>query len=89
MTASIYLPLWAFLNAQYAISRAGGDTKMGAIGDTVGNSLFLGGMVLLTFLTDLGPVAMFAIVKLSDVPKSLVAHFWLKKERWLVNLTKE
>lgn len=89
VTASIYLPLWAFLNAQYAISRAGGDTKMGAIGDTVGNTLFLGGMVLLTFLTDLGPVAMFAIVKLSDVPKSLVAHFWLKKERWLVNLTKE
>ena len=87
--ASVYLPLWGLINAQYAISRAGGDTKMGAICDTVGNILFLGGMVLLTFLTGLGPVAMYAIVKLSDVPKSLIAHFWLKKERWLVNLTKE
>ncbi len=88
ITASLYLPLWGFLNAQYAISRAGGDTKMGAICDTVGNVLFLGGMLLLTFFTPLGPVAMYAIVKLSDVPKSAIAHFWLKKERWLVNLAK-
>ncbi len=89
IVASVYLPLWGFLNAQYAISRAGGDTRMGAICDTVGNVLFLSGMLLLTFLTPLGPVVMFAIVKLSDVPKSLIAHFWLKKERWLVNLTVE
>ncbi len=88
ITASLYLPLWGFLNAQYAISRAGGDTKMGAICDTVGNVLFLGGMFLLVFLTPLGPIAMYAIVKLSDVPKSVIAHFWLKKEKWLVNLAK-
>lgn len=87
IVASVYLPLWGFLNAQYAISRAGGDTKMGAICDTVGNVLFIGGMFLLTFLTDLGPIAMYAIVKLSDVPKTVIAYFWLKKERWLVNLT--
>lgn len=88
VTASLYLPLWSLLNAQYAISRSGGDTKMGVICDTVGNVLFLLGMVLLTFLTPLGPVVMYAIVKLSDVPKSILAHFWLKKEKWLVNLTK-
>ena len=88
VTASIYLPLWSLLNAQYAISRSGGDTKMGVICDTVGNVLFLLGMLLLTFLTPLGPVVMYAIVKLSDVPKSIIAHLWLKKEKWLVNLTK-
>ena len=60
---------------------------MGAICDTVGNVLFLGGMLFLTFFTRLGPVVMFAIVKLSDVPKTVIAYFWLKKEKWLVNLT--
>lgn len=84
--AAAYLPLWAYLNGQYSISRTGGDTMMGVICDTIGNVLFLGGMFLLTFLTTLGPVAMYAIVKLSDIPKCLTAYFWLKKERWLVNL---
>ena len=89
VTASLYLPLWGFLNAQYAISRAGGDTKMGVVCDTVANVLFLGGMVLLTFFTSLGPVAMYAIVKLSDFAKVIIAHYWLKKEKWLVNLTEQ
>lgn len=87
IVAAAYLPLWAYLNGQYAISRTGGDTIMGVICDTIGNVLFLGGMFVLTFCTRLGPVAMYAIVKLSDIPKMLAAHFWLKKERWLVNLT--
>ena len=86
IVASVYLPLWGFLNAQYAVSRAGGDTKMGAICDTVGNFLFVGGMVLLTFFTGFGPIAMYAIVKLSDIPKTIIAYFWLKRDKWLVNL---
>lgn len=86
---SIYLPLWTFLNGQYSVSRTGGDTAMGVICDTVGNILFIGGMFLLAFFTDLGPVWMYAIVKLSDVPKTIIAHFWLKKEKWLVNLTEK
>lgn len=85
--ASVYLPLWAFLNGQYSISRTGGDTTMGVLCDTVGNILFIGGMLILTFCTDFNPVLMYAIVKFSDLPKTLIAHFWLKKERWLVNLT--
>jgi len=60
---------------------------MGVICDTVANVLFIGGMVVLTFLTKLGPVEMYAIVKLSDIAKTVIAYFWLKKERWLVNLT--
>lgn len=87
IVAAVYLPLWAFLNAQYAVSRTGGDTTMGVICDTVANVLFIGGMLLLTFLTKLGPIEMYAIVKLSDVAKTVIAHIWLKKERWLVNLT--
>ena len=87
VVAAAYLPLWAFLNGQYAVSRTGGDTTMGVICDTVANILFIGGMLILTFLTKLGPIEMYAIVKLSDVAKALIAYFWLKKERWLVNLT--
>ena len=87
ITAAAYLPLWAYLNGQYAISRTGGDTVMGVVCDTVANILFVGGMFLLVGLTSLGPVAMYAIVKLSDFVKAVIAYFWLKKERWLVNLT--
>ncbi len=87
ITAAAYLPLWAYLNGQYAISRTGGDTLMGVVCDTVANILFVGGMFLLTFCTQLGPVAMYAIVKLSDFAKASIAYFWLKKDRWLVNLT--
>ncbi|QNL96400.1 MATE family efflux transporter [Treponema sp. Marseille-Q4132] len=89
ITAAAYLPLWAYLNAQYAISRTGGDTTMGVICDTVANILFVGGIFLLVRFTVLGPVVMYAIVKTSDVVKAVIAHFWLKKERWLVNLTSD
>ncbi len=89
LVSVLYMPLWAYLNAQYAMSRTGGDTLMGVICDTVGNFLFVGGMFLLTFFTGLGPVAMYGIVKLSDVPKSVIAYVWLKKEKWLVNLAEK
>lgn len=89
ITAAAYLPLWAYLNAQYAISRTGGDTTMGVICDTIANILFVGGIFLLVRFTALGPVAMYAIVKISDAVKAVIAHFWLKKERWLVNLTSD
>lgn len=86
IVAAAYLPLWAYLNGQYALSRTGGDTMMGVLCDTIANILFVGGMFLLIWFTALGPVAMYAIVKLSDVAKAVIAYFWLKKERWLVNL---
>jgi Na+-driven multidrug efflux pump len=84
----IYLPLWALLNALFAISRAGGDTAMGMYADlSVNTLLFAPGALLLAFCTDLGPVPMFALLKLSDIPKCLVARYFLKKERWVRNLT--
>ncbi|MGP1444541.1 MATE family efflux transporter [Treponema sp.] len=86
IVAAAYLPLWAYLNGQYALSRTGGDTMMGVLCDTIANILFVGGMFLLIWFTALGPVVMYVIVKLSDVVKAVIAYFWLKKERWLVNL---
>ena len=74
--------------AQQAVARAGGDAKMGAYSDA-GLTLFV--MLPMVFLmaryTRVGPVALYCGVKVIDLIKLVVFHFWLKKERWLKNLT--
>jgi Na+-driven multidrug efflux pump len=86
----IYLPLWCLLNAQFAISRAGGDTAMGMYADvSVNTLLFVPGAFFLAWCTSLEPVVMFSILKLSDIAKYLVARHFFKKERWVRNLTRE
>jgi Na+-driven multidrug efflux pump len=85
----LYMPLWALLNAQFAISRAGGDTAMGMYADVSVNSLlFVPGAFFIALATDIGPVLMFAILKLSDIVKYFVARYFLNKERWVRNLTR-
>lgn len=82
-----YIPLWTLLNAQFAISRAGGDTLMGLWVDVgVTYTLFIPAAFALAWWTSLGPVALFAIAKLSDIPKAIVAFWWLAKDRWVKNL---
>lgn len=82
-----FMPFWVYMNAQLAISRAGGDTKMGAYVDG-GITIFI--MIPMIFIlavfTDIGPVTMFFCVKCLDIIKITIFHFWLKKERWLKNL---
>ena len=39
--------------------------------------------------TAIGPVMMYAIIKSVEFPKIMIAHFWLKKEKWLVNLAEK
>jgi len=83
-----YLPLWAFINVQFAISRAGGDTAMGMYTDvSVNVLLFAPGSVILSLFTSIAPVPMFALLKLSDIVKILVARHFLRKEKWVKNLT--
>jgi len=82
-----YLPLWTLLNAQFAISRAGGDAAMGLWVDVgVTYIVFIPAALALAYLTPIGPVLLFGISKLSDIPKALVAAWWLKKGRWIRNL---
>jgi putative MATE family efflux protein len=86
---SAYLPLWTLLNSQFAVSRAGGDMMMGVavdVGVTV--LLFIPAAFALALLTPMGPVLMFAIVKVTDFAKWYIAWWWLKKERWVHNLAK-
>ena len=88
LVTAAYMPTWLYINAQFAISRTGGDTLMGFITDmTTITTLVIPGMFALAYLTNLGPVTMYAIIKLTDFVKITVAHFWLKKERWVRNLT--
>ncbi len=84
---SIFMPVWVYVNAQFAVSRAGGDTAMGMWIDVTTNlALVLPGMFLMAFYTDFGPVTMYVIIKLVDFIKIAIAHYWLKKEKWVKNL---
>ncbi|MDR0301552.1 MAG: polysaccharide biosynthesis C-terminal domain-containing protein [Treponema sp.] len=83
-----YLPFFCYINTQFAISRAGGDTAMGMYTDVSVNALlFAPGSVLLSFFTTLAPVPMFAILKLTDIIKIFIARHLLRKEKWVKNLT--
>lgn len=84
---ALYMPAWVFINVQFAISRAGGDTMMGMLVDGIGNlGIVIPGMFFMALCTPIGPVAMYAIIKAVEFPKIAIAHFWLRKERWLKNL---
>ena len=87
---SVFMPVWVYANAQHAVARAGGDTAMGAYTDAGLTLLVMLPMVFVIALcTEAGPVMLYFGVKLIDVIKVIVFHFWLKKERWLRNLAKE
>lgn len=84
---ALYMPLWVYINGQFSVSRAGGDTMMGMLVDGIGNLfIVLPGIFFMAKFTSIGPVMMYAIIKAVEIPKITIAHFWLKKEKWLVNL---
>ena len=83
-----YMPTWAFINAQFAVSRTGGDAVLGAKVDLFVNCLMVvPGMFLLTKFTAMGPVALYGVIKLTDAAKIIGCAIGLKKERWVRNLT--
>jgi Na+-driven multidrug efflux pump len=84
----VYLPLWSLLNAQFAISRSGGDAALGMYTDLSVNSLlFVPGAFILALGTSLHPVIMFGVLKLTDIVKFFIARHLLRKEKWVRNLT--
>lgn len=83
-----YMPTWAFINAQFAVSRTGGDAALGARVDLFVNCcLVVPCMFLLTKFTTIGPVALYGVIKLTDAVKIAGCAVGLKKERWVKNLT--
>lgn len=87
---SCYMPIWAYLNAQFAIAKSGGDALFGVVVDIpVSLFLFAPLALILKKYTNISPVNMYAIAKLTDFIKLILGYFLLKKEKWVVNLTKE
>lgn len=87
---ALYMPVWVFINAQFSVSRAGGDTMMGMLVDGISNLfIVIPGIFFMAKCTAIGPVMMYAIIKSVEFPKIMIAHFWLKKEKWLVNLAEK
>lgn len=88
LVMAVYMPAWCYVNAQFAVSRTGGDTTMGVLVDVTTNTLLtIPGMVLMTFFTAIGPVGMYSLIKLVDIVKIIIAALWLRKEIWVKNLT--
>jgi Na+-driven multidrug efflux pump len=84
-----YLPFWGYINVQFAVTRAGGDTAAGMYADlSVNTLLFAPGAILLSFFTSMHPIPMFALLKVTDFVKIAIIGYFLKKERWVKNLTR-
>ena len=87
---ALYMPMWVYINGQFSVSRAGGDTMMGMMVDGMANTfIVIPGIFFMAKCTAIGPVMMYAIIKAVEIPKIIIAHFWLKKEHWLVNLAEK
>ncbi|WP_407398454.1 MATE family efflux transporter [Treponema sp.] len=89
-TMALFMPAWVYVNAQFAISRAGGDTMMGMIVDGITNlGIILPGIFIMAFCTSAGPVMMYISIKFVDFVKITIAAIWLKKGKWIKNLAVE
>ena len=84
---ALFMPLWTFVNTQLAVCRAGGDTKVGFLGDGGTTAVLIPMLLILAFFTNASPVMMYFGVKALDVGKIIVATHEMKKERWVVNLS--
>ncbi len=87
---AVFMPIWLYTISQLAVSRAGGDTLMGATADAfLTVFVMIPAVFILAIFTDIGPIGLYFSVKLIDVVKAIVFHQWLKRERWLRNLAAE
>ena len=90
MLMAVFMPIWLYTISQLAVSRAGGDTLMGATADAfLTVFVMIPAVFILAIFTDIGPIGLYFSVKLIDVVKAIVFHQWLKRERWLRNLAAE
>ena len=89
-TMALFMPAWVYVNAQFAISRAGGDTTMGMVVDCITTlGIILPGIFIMALCTSAGPVLMYISIKLVDFIKIVIAAIWLKKGKWIKNLAVE
>ena len=85
---AFYMPLWTLLNAQFGVSRAGGDTVFAVMVDVpVTLFAFAPAVAVLTYFTGVSAPLIFGLSKLTDFIKLTIAHYMLKKKRWVKKLT--
>lgn len=90
LTMALFMPAWVYVNAQFAVSRAGGDTIMGMVVDGITNlGIIIPSVFFMAFCTSIGPVWMYTVVKFVDFIKIAIAAIWLKKGKWIKNLAME
>lgn len=89
MLIAMFMPLWTYVNTQLAVTRAGGDTKVCMLVDGSAAMVTIPMLFLMAAFTNWSPIIMYMAVKLYDIVKITIAHFELKKERWVVNLSCE
>ena len=90
LTMALFMPAWVYVNAQFAISRAGGDTTMGMVVDGITTlGIILPGIFIMALCTSAGPVLMYISIKFVDFIKIVIAAIWLKKGKWIKNLAVE
>ena len=89
LIGSFMIP-WVYLVCQLAVSRAGGDTAMGAFVDaTVTLFVTLPIIFALAKFTNIGPLGLYLAVRIIDAVKIAAFNWWLNKERWVRNLAED
>ena len=85
---SLYMPFWALLNSQFAISRSGGDALFGVIVDIpVSLILFAPLAAYITYYTGVSAPLIFGISKLTDFVKLAIGTCLLRRKKWVRKLT--
>lgn len=87
MIIALFMPLWTYVNAQMAISKAGGDTKVCMLVDGGITLVMIPLLLIMGTFTTWSPIIMYVVVKMLDIIKIILAGHELKKNRWVVNLS--
>ena len=88
LVVAAYLPIWSLTNAQYYVLLAGGDSfSMSMIDSSINAFISVPLAFLLARYTGVGPVLLYAIIKIASIIKPILTYFPLKKETWVKNLT--
>lgn len=86
---SVLMPVWIYLNTQLSITKAGGDTKVCMLVDGMVSVIVIPYLLVLAHHTTFSPMLLYLLVKLLDFGKVAIAQYELKREKWVVNLSKK
>lgn len=87
---ALFFPVQGILNTLYFTLRAGGKTLITFVFDSVFSwSITVPAALMLSLLTDLPVLTVYAIVQSIDIIKILIGTFMIKKGIWITNLTNE